>query len=85
MEALLAPAALAVLGSGVGTAPEYGRRGGGDRDAALALLGHPVHHGVTVVDLAQLVGEAGVEQDALRRRRLAGIDMSHDANVSDPP
>ena len=32
-----------------------GGRGGGDRDAALLLLLHPVHHGRAVVDLADLV------------------------------
>ncbi len=76
--------ALAVLARAFDAAPEDGGRGRGDGDAALALLGHPVHHGVAVVDLAQLVGEARVEQDALGRRRLAGIDVGHDADVSDP-
>ena len=36
--------------------PLGGGRGSGDRDAALALLGHPVHDGRAVVDLADLVG-----------------------------
>jgi hypothetical protein len=76
--------ALAVLGRALDAAPEHGSRGGGDGDTALALLGHPVHHGVAVVDLAQLVGQARVEQDAFRRRRLAGIDVGHDADISDP-
>ena len=77
--------ALAVLAGAFYTAPEDRGRGGGDGDAALALLGHPVHHGVAVVDLAQLVGEARVEQDALGGRRLAGIDVGHDADVPYPP
>jgi hypothetical protein len=36
-----------------------------------------------VVDLADLVVDAGVEEDALRRRRLAGVDVRHDADVAD--
>src|ERR671917_1200555 len=60
--------ALAVLTGVLDAAPEDGGRGGRDSDAALALLGHPVHDGVAVVDLAQLMGEARVEQDALRGR-----------------
>ncbi len=62
--------------------PEAGRRGRGDRDAALALLLHPVHDRCTVVDFAHLVRDAGVEKDALRGRGLAGIDMGTDADVA---
>jgi hypothetical protein len=32
--------------------------------------------------LADLVGLAGVEKDALGRRGLAGIDVGHDADVA---
>ena len=63
--------------------PERGRRGGRDRDAALLLLGHPVHRGRALVDLTDLVGLAGEEQDALGRRRLAGVDVGHDPDVPD--
>ena len=63
-------------------APEAGRRGGRDRDAALLLLLHPVHDGRAFVDLTDLVGDAGVEQDALGRGGLAGIDVGHDADVA---
>src|SRR5881396_1535501 len=63
-------------------APE-GRRGcRGDRDAALLLLDHPVHGGSPVVHLADLMGAAGVVEDALGSRRLTGIDVSHDADIS---
>ena len=62
--------------------PEGGGGGGGDRDAALLLLLHPVHHGGALVDLAHLVGSAGVEEDALGRRRLAGVDVRHDPDVA---
>jgi hypothetical protein len=34
------------------------------------------------MDLADLVGLAGVIEDALGRRRLAGVDMGHDADVA---
>ncbi len=63
-------------------APERSRGGRGDRDAALLLLDHPVHGGGTLVHLADLVRLARVEQDALGRRRLAGIDVRHDADVT---
>ena len=59
--------------------------GGGrrrDRDAALLLLLHPVHRRGALVDLAHLVGAAGVVQDALGRRRLARVDVGHDPDVA---
>jgi hypothetical protein len=34
------------------------------------------------MDLAHLVRHTGVIEDALRRRRFAGIDVRHDADVS---
>jgi len=34
------------------------------------------------VDLTDLVVLAGVEEDALGRRRLTGIDVGHDADVA---
>src|SRR3954465_14110614 len=55
--------------------------GGGDRDPTLLLLLHPVHDGSALVDLAHLVGAAGVVEDALGRRRLARIDVGHDSDV----
>jgi hypothetical protein len=33
------------------------------------------------VDFADLVRNPGIEQDPLCRRRLAGIDVGHDADV----
>ena len=56
--------------------------GGGDGDAALALLLHVVGRGVAVVDLADLVGHPGVVQDPLGRGRLARVDMRGDADVA---
>jgi hypothetical protein len=63
--------------------PPAGRRGGRDRDAALLLLLHPVHRGAALVDLTDLVVDTGVEQDALGRGGLAGVDVGHDADVAD--
>ena len=62
--------------------PERGRGSGRDRDAALLLLLHPVHRRGTFVHFADLVVDAGVEQDAFGRGRLAGIDVGHDAEIA---
>src|SRR6266513_1176405 len=62
--------------------PEAGRRRRRDRDAALLLLDHPVHRRRALVHLADLVRTPGVVEDALRRRRLAGVDVGHDADVA---
>src|SRR5262249_11693266 len=51
-------------------------------DAAFLFLLHPVHDGGAVVHLAQLVGDAGVEQDALGGRGLTGINVGTDADVA---
>jgi hypothetical protein len=66
----------------VATLPEGRRRGRRDRDAALLLLLHPVHRCGAVMDFADLVRLARVVEHALSRRRLAGIDVSHDAEVT---
>src|SRR5215210_7845665 len=58
------------------------RRGRRDGDAALLLLLHPVHRGRAVVDLTDLVVDTGVEEDALSRRGLAGVDVRHDPDVA---
>src|SRR5829696_2969435 len=63
--------------------PVTGRRGGGDRDAALLLLRHPVHRRSTFVHFTDLVVDAGVEQNALSRGRLARVDVGHDPDVAD--
>ncbi len=59
------------------------RRGGGDRDPALALLFHPVHLGLAVVDLSDLVDLAGVKQEAFRDGGLARVDVRDYTEVSD--
>src|SRR5206468_10265837 len=62
--------------------PEGGRGGRRDGDAALLLLLHPVHGRGAVMDFADLMRLAGVVEDALGRRGLAGIDVRHDADVA---
>ena len=62
--------------------PAGGDGGRGDRDATLAFLFHPVGGSGTVMHLAHLVHHAGVEEDALRGRRLAGVDVRGDADVT---
>src|SRR4051812_13279101 len=57
--------------------------GGSDRDAALLLLRHPVHGGGALVDLADLVVDAGVVEDPLGRRGLARVNVRHDPDVAD--
>ena len=62
--------------------PEGGGGGGGDSDTTFLLLLHPVHGSGTVVHLADLVGQAGVEEDTLRSGGFTGIDVGHDADVA---
>jgi hypothetical protein len=64
-------------------APLRGRRRRRDRDPALLLLRHPVHRRGALVDLAHLVGAAGVVEDPLGRRGLAGVDVRHDPDIAD--
>ena len=63
--------------------PEACGRSRGDGDTPLLLLLHPVHRGGTVVHLTDLVADAGVVEDALGSRGLAGIDVCHDADIAD--
>ena len=55
-----------------------------DGDAALLLLDHPVHDRGALVDLADLVGAAGVVEDPLGRGGLARVDVGHDPDVPHP-
>src|SRR6185437_3605171 len=43
---------------------------------------HPVHRRGAVVHLADLVVDAGVEENALGRRGFARVDMRHDPDVA---
>src|SRR5438132_13325824 len=62
--------------------PKRGSRGRRDGDAALLLLLHPVHRRGTFVHFADLVALAGVIEDALGGRGLAGIDVRHNTEVA---
>jgi hypothetical protein len=64
--------------------PEAGSGRGSNGDSAFLFLLHPVHSGGTVMDLANLVRDAGVEQDALSRSGLAGVDMCGNTDVTIP-
>ena len=61
--------------------PEAGRGRRGDGDAALLLLLHPVHRGGTVMHLAHLVRDTGVEQHALGGGGLARVNVGRDTDV----
>jgi hypothetical protein len=58
-----------------------GRRGG-DGDAALALLLHPIRDGIAVIHIAHAMDEPRVKEDALGGGRLAGIDVRRNPNVA---
>src|SRR5262249_52093463 len=62
--------------------PKSRRRGRSNSTAALLLLLHPVHGRGAFMHLAHLVALAGVVEDPLGRRRLPGIDVSHDAEIA---
>ena len=64
--------------------PGAGRRGGSNRDAALAFLLHPVRHGRAFVHFTDLVDHAGIKKNALRQRRLARVNVRGDADVPRP-
>jgi hypothetical protein len=61
--------------------PGAGRRSRGDRNAALLLLLHPVHGRSALVHLADTVRDSRIEEDALGRRRLTGVNMRHNPDV----
>ena len=65
-----------------GSVPEAGGCSRGDGYATLLLLLHPVHGRGTLMGLAELVVDTGVEQNTFRSRGLAGVDMSHDTDIS---
>ena len=67
---------------GVVVVPEGSRSSGGNRDTTLLLLLHPVHRSATIVYFTDLVGQTRIKEDTLRRSRLTGIDVGHDADIS---
>ena len=64
--------------------PKTSHGGRGNGDAALAFLLHPVGHGVAVIDVADLVDQAGVKEYALGRGGFAGINVRGNADIARP-
>ena len=62
--------------------PEGGHRRRGDGDAALLFLFHPVGDSVAVIDVADLVDQACVEENSLGRCGLARIDVGANTKVT---
>jgi hypothetical protein len=62
--------------------PCAGGSSGSDRDTTLFLLLHPVHRCAAFVDLAHAVHNACIKQDTLGRRRLSGVNMRHDTDIT---
>ena len=62
--------------------PVTGGSCGGDGDAPLLLLLHPIHHRSTLIDRTHLVALAGVIEYALGDRGLACIDVGNNADVA---
>ena len=62
--------------------PEGGGRSGGNRDATLLLLLHPIHGGSTFVHFADFMRLAAVVKDPFSGRRFPCIDVGHDAEIT---
>ena len=62
--------------------PEHRCCSRSDGDATLLLLYHPVHGGGAVVNFTYLMTTASIIEDTLRRGRLTGVDVSHDADIT---
>ena len=62
--------------------PETSGGSGGNCDTSLLLLLHPVHGGRAVMGFAKLVCLTGVIKDSFCGSRFAGVDVSHDTNIS---
>ena len=73
---------LIVIGLPCGILPAAGDRRRHDRDPSFPFLGQVVGRGVALVDVPHAVDRAGVVEDPLGRRRLAGVDVGDDADVA---
>src|SRR6266566_288838 len=62
--------------------PETCSSGRGNRDAALLLLGHPVHSSSPFMHLTHTVNFLSVEEDTLSRGGFTSINMSDDTNIT---
>ena len=63
-------------------APVAGCGGGSDGNSAFFFLLHEIHGGAPVIHLPHAVYASRIEQNAFRRRRFAGINMRHDADIT---
>ena len=62
--------------------PRNARSGGLNRNAALLLLNHKVHRSGAVMYFAELIVLARIVKNTFGRRRLAAVDVGHDAEVT---
>ena len=62
--------------------PRAVRDRGGDGDATLALLLHPIHRGCAIVDFPHAPLDAGVEQNPLGDGSFTGIDMRKNSQIA---
>src|SRR3989338_7711711 len=62
--------------------PKTSDSGGGDGDASLFFLLHPVSGRLTLVHFSYLVGRNCVIQNTLGSRRLSGINMGNNPKIS---
>ncbi len=62
--------------------PEGGGGSGGDRDATLLFLLHPVHRGGAIMHFTDLVVHTGVEQDTLGRGGFTRVNVSRDTDIA---
>ena len=53
-----------------------------DGNSAIALLFHPVHGGLTVVDFARFVDPPSVEQYSFGYRGLSRVNVGGDPDIS---
>jgi hypothetical protein len=64
--------------------PPVGSGGsGGDGDASLSLLRHPVHGRSALVDSAYLADPPRQKEDPFSNRGLPGIDVRDEADITD--
>src|SRR3989344_7957232 len=62
--------------------PEARNRGGGDSDATLTLLLHPISYRVALMHLAYSMALASVVENALRRGRFTRIDVGNYSKIA---
>lgn len=61
--------------------PETSGRSGSDGDSPFLLLSHPIHGGLTLMDLSDLMRLSSIEKDAFRSRGLPGINVGDDTDI----